>query len=58
MTKLKRILAGSLALCMAGSMLTACGGDDILRQQTTPARQAEILLPPLTTLTSLRLTAS
>jgi hypothetical protein len=28
MAKLKKILAGSLALCMAGSMMTACGSDD------------------------------
>jgi hypothetical protein len=28
MAKLKRILAGSLALCMAGSLLTACGDDE------------------------------
>lgn len=27
MTNLKKILAGTLSLCLAGSMLTACGGD-------------------------------
>ena len=27
MAQVKKILAGALALCMAGSMLTACGGD-------------------------------
>jgi multiple sugar transport system substrate-binding protein len=40
MTKLKRILAGSLALCMAGSMLTACGGDDSSKSDSKAADNA------------------
>lgn len=28
MTQLKRILAGALSVCMAASVMTACGNDD------------------------------
>lgn len=40
MAKLKRILAGTLALCMAGSVLTACGGDDSTSSTTSKSDAA------------------
>lgn len=37
MNKLKRVLSGTLALAMAASMLTACGGDDSSASSAAPA---------------------